>query len=213
MEEELLKTLGDFTSRENWDKFFTIKGSHDPFEWYSEWLEVSDMLLHELRSLAPASPDARGTEYRSGSAAAPDATACRILVPGCGNSRLSECLHDAGFRDIINIDFSRVVISDMLRLHIRTRPSMRWRVMDMTDLQVLFLVAPLAFFVCLKVFWSGLRLYLLILCKSGLQFLLVSFKIDLSTNFFMESFVFTVTFHFLHRFLFVFSLTKFFWQI
>ncbi|CAN6462771.1 unnamed protein product [Victoria cruziana] len=135
MEEELLKTLGDFTSRENWDKFFTIKGSHDPFEWYSEWLEVSDMLLHELRSLAPASPDARGTEYRSGSAAAPDATACRILVPGCGNSRLSECLHDAGFRDIINIDFSRVVISDMLRLHIRTRPSMRWRVMDMTDLQ------------------------------------------------------------------------------
>ncbi|KAF3794158.1 Methyltransferase-like protein 13 [Nymphaea thermarum] len=135
MEEELLKTLGDFTNRENWDKFFTIKGSNDPFEWYSEWPEVSGLLLHELRSLSPASSDGCGTGDCSGSAAAPDATACRILVPGCGNSRLSEGLYDAGFRDITNIDFSRIVISDMLRLHIRSRPIMRWRVMDMTDLQ------------------------------------------------------------------------------
>ncbi|KAL6977209.1 hypothetical protein U1Q18_026006, partial [Sarracenia purpurea var. burkii] len=32
-EEELLKTLGDFTSKENWDNFFTIRGGDDSFEW------------------------------------------------------------------------------------------------------------------------------------------------------------------------------------
>ncbi|KAI8032924.1 hypothetical protein LOK49_LG01G02682 [Camellia lanceoleosa] len=32
-QEELLKTLGDFTSKETWDKFFTIRGSDDSFEW------------------------------------------------------------------------------------------------------------------------------------------------------------------------------------
>ncbi|KAK9732986.1 hypothetical protein RND81_04G036000 [Saponaria officinalis] len=60
-----------------------------------------------------------------------------MLVPGCGNSRLSEQLYDAGFQDITNVDFSKVVISDMLRRNVRYRPSMRWRVMDITDMQKL----------------------------------------------------------------------------
>ncbi|KAM7485866.1 hypothetical protein LguiA_001875 [Lonicera macranthoides] len=58
------------------------------------------------------------------------------MVPGCGKSRLSEHLYDAGFRDITNIDFSKVVISEMLRRNVRLRPGMRWRVMDMISMQV-----------------------------------------------------------------------------
>ena len=38
----------------------------------------------------------------------------QILVPDCGNSRPSEHLYDSGFEDITNVDFSKVVISDML---------------------------------------------------------------------------------------------------
>ncbi|CAH9120890.1 unnamed protein product [Cuscuta epithymum] len=109
---ELLQTLGDFTSKENWDNFFTIRGSDDAFEWYSEWPQLQDHLIAQI------SEDSH------------------ILVPGCGNSKLSEHLYDSGRRNITNIDFSKVVISDMLRRNVRARPEMKWRVMDMTAMQL-----------------------------------------------------------------------------
>lgn len=115
---EILETLGDFTSKENWDKFFTLRGAGDSFEWYAEWPALGDPLVAELSSFSAAD------------------TPVEILVPGCGSSRVSECLYDAGFRQITNIDFSKVVVSDMLRRCVRSRPEMRWRVMDMTDMQV-----------------------------------------------------------------------------
>ncbi|GMH28276.1 hypothetical protein Nepgr_030119 [Nepenthes gracilis] len=137
-DEELLSTLGDFTSKENWDKFFTIRGSAG-FEWYAEWHELKDHLLPLLSSYV-ASPDAfsAATTYASATEQPPPSTSkenFRILVPGCGNSLLSEHLYDAGFHAITNIDFSKVVISDMLRRNVRRRPGLRWRVMDMTNMQ------------------------------------------------------------------------------
>ncbi|XP_010510163.1 PREDICTED: methyltransferase-like protein 13 isoform X4 [Camelina sativa] len=117
--DDFLQTLEDFTSKENWDKFFTLRGNDDSFEWYAEWPQLRDSLLPLLQDSSSSS---------SGS--------LQILVPGCGNSRLSEHLYDAGFRDITNVDFSKVVISDMLRRNIRTRPELRWRVMDITKMQL-----------------------------------------------------------------------------
>ncbi|KAK7247088.1 hypothetical protein RIF29_41965 [Crotalaria pallida] len=111
-EDSILETLGDFTSKENWDKFFSIRGKGDSFEWYAEWAQLKDPLLSLIQ---PPSN--------------------HLLVPGCGNSRLSEHLYDSGFISITNIDFSKVVISDMLRRNVRDRPHMRWRVMDMTQMQ------------------------------------------------------------------------------
>ncbi|KAM7485918.1 hypothetical protein LguiA_001927 [Lonicera macranthoides] len=130
-QEELLKTLGDFTSKDNWDKFFSIRGTDDSFECYADWPQLRHPLLPHLSTDEP--PES------SSSAAAGEAEAAssaQILVPGCGNSRLSEHLYDAGFRDITNIDFSKVVISEMLRRNGRLRPGMRWRVMDMTSMQL-----------------------------------------------------------------------------
>ncbi|KDP39345.1 hypothetical protein JCGZ_01102 [Jatropha curcas] len=124
--DELLNTLGDFTSKENWDKFFTIRGSDDSFEWYAEWTELRQPLLSLLLDGAPSSAD---------NDSIPPTSSLQLLVPGCGNSRLSEHLYDAGVKDITNIDFSKVVISDMLRRNVRERPGMRWRVMDMTAMQ------------------------------------------------------------------------------
>ncbi|KAJ4891421.1 S-adenosyl-L-methionine-dependent methyltransferases superfamily protein [Raphanus sativus] len=114
--DDFLQTLEDFTSKENWDKFFTLRGKDDSFEWYAEWPQLRDSLLPLLRASSSGS--------------------LQILVPGCGNSRLSEHLYDAGFRDVTNVDFSKVVISDMLRRNIRSRPEMRWRVMDITKMQL-----------------------------------------------------------------------------
>ncbi|XVE74431.1 hypothetical protein DITRI_Ditri12bG0016900 [Diplodiscus trichospermus] len=120
--DDLLRTLGDFTSKENWDSFFTIRGSDDSFEWYAEWPQLRDSLLPLLQQQQRLSPSSSSSSLQ-------------ILVPGCGNSRLSEHLYDAGFEDITNIDFSKVVVSNMLRRNVRDRPNMRWRVMDMTQMQ------------------------------------------------------------------------------
>ncbi|KAL1210193.1 hypothetical protein V5N11_006047 [Cardamine amara subsp. amara] len=119
--DDFLQTLEDFTSKENWDKFFTLRGNDDSFEWYAEWPQLRDSLLPLLRDSSSSSSSS---------------SSLQILVPGCGNSRLSEHLYDAGFRDITNVDFSKVVITDMLRRNIRTRPELRWRVMDITKMQL-----------------------------------------------------------------------------
>ncbi|KAL3828407.1 hypothetical protein ACJIZ3_017209 [Penstemon smallii] len=118
-QEELLKTLGDFTSKENWDQFFTIRGSNDTFEWYAEWPRLRNLLTTHLSFPSPSPPPEE----------------LSILVPGCGNSKMSEHLYDVGFKNITNIDFSKVVISDMLRRNVRERPEMKWRIMDMTNMQ------------------------------------------------------------------------------
>lgn len=123
---DLLQTLGDFTSKENWDKFFTIRGTGDSFEWYAEWPQLRDPLIYLIGAPTSSPPP-------------------QILVPGCGNSRLSEHLYDAGFHGITNVDFSKVVISDMLRRNVRDRPDMRWRVMDMTSMQVVINIFDLVF--------------------------------------------------------------------
>ncbi|KAK6122905.1 hypothetical protein DH2020_043371 [Rehmannia glutinosa] len=136
-QEELLKTLGDFTSKENWDQFFTIRGSDDSFEWYAEWPQLQSLLTTHLLESAAAPRSAL------------QAAEVSILVPGCGNSKLSEHLYDAGFRNITNVDFSKVVISDMLRRNVRERPGMKWRVMDMTSMQVKRLLKAGGKFICL----------------------------------------------------------------
>ncbi|KAG4923949.1 hypothetical protein JHK87_049489 [Glycine soja] len=64
-----------------------------------------------------------------------DNIASKLLIPGCGNFRLSEHLYDAGHTAITNIDFSKIVISDMLHRNVRDHPLMRWRIMDMTAMQ------------------------------------------------------------------------------
>ena len=47
---------------------------------------------------------------------------------GCGNSKLSQQMYDAGYKNIVNIDISPVVIQQM-KSH---SPQMEWIVMDAT---------------------------------------------------------------------------------
>lgn len=57
----------------------------------------------------------------------------RILVIGCGNSNFSSELYDDGYHNIINIDFSKVVIEKMKELN-KLRSEMIWLEMDMCEL-------------------------------------------------------------------------------
>ncbi|KAM7460788.1 hypothetical protein LguiA_001910 [Lonicera macranthoides] len=90
-QEELLKTLGDFTSKDNWDKFFSIRGTDDSFEWYADWPQLRRPLLSQLSTDEP--PDSSSSSSSAAAAGEAEASSsAQILVPGCGNSRLSEHL-------------------------------------------------------------------------------------------------------------------------
>ena len=71
-----------FQLKEYWDTFFTRRNV--PFEWYGEYLDLCHLLHKYVKQ-----PN-------------------KLLVVGCGNSKLSEDLYDAGIHNISNIDISEV---------------------------------------------------------------------------------------------------------
>ncbi|KAL8042373.1 hypothetical protein ABFX02_09G046200 [Erythranthe guttata] len=117
---EMPFTFGKFTVRESWDFFFASRSGDDFCEWYSDWPRIRTSLTAHLLFPSWKVP--------------PPPENVRILVPACGNSKLSEHLYDDGFTDITNVDFSKVLISAMLKRNIRERPLMKWRVMDITNM-------------------------------------------------------------------------------
>ena len=50
---------------------------------------------------------------------------------GCGNSKLSQQMFEAGYKEIVNIDISPAVIEQMAKVS----PDMVWEVMDATDMR------------------------------------------------------------------------------
>lgn len=107
----------DFKELQYWESFFKMRDGN-PFEWYGDYADFAQLLAQHCGMASPV----------------PDAP-LKILVPGCGNSELSARLYDVGFTHIVNIDFSKKVIVEMLKKHLRQRPDMKWRVMDMTDMK------------------------------------------------------------------------------
>ena len=91
--------------KEYWDSFFSKRSK--AFEWYGEYTDLCHILHKYLKP------------------------SCRILVVGCGNSKLSEDLYDAGFHTIDNIDISDVVIWQMLAKNKQKRPKMTYTKMDL----------------------------------------------------------------------------------
>lgn len=58
----------------------------------------------------------------------------KILIVGCGNANFSEDLYDAGYKNIWNIDISKVVIEQMSKRNF-TRKKMKYEVMDCCNLK------------------------------------------------------------------------------
>lgn len=63
-----------------------------------------------------------------------DRQTSRILVAGCGTSKLSAQLADIGFDDIVSIDNDSGCISHMMNLH-REDPRLKWYVHDLVEPQ------------------------------------------------------------------------------
>lgn len=81
------------------------------FDWFKSYADIADL----MRGLIP------------------DKNA-RILMLGCGNSKLSEEMYDDGYKHIVNTDYSGVVIEKMKHRNAHIRPEMEWHEMDIRQL-------------------------------------------------------------------------------
>jgi ubiquinone/menaquinone biosynthesis C-methylase UbiE len=95
-----------FNKRDYWDERFKDEVKYD---WLMEYQHVEK----ELVSLVKPED--------------------RILIVGCGNSTFSRSMYDAGFHNIVNIDYSKVVIEHMSAANAECE-GMSWLEMDMTNL-------------------------------------------------------------------------------
>lgn len=105
----LPKTHEEFSHADYWNTFFKKRGKK-MFEWYGEYPELCEILLKYIKIKDD------------------------ILIVGCGNSTLSMSLYDVGYRNIINIDISHIVIKQMRDINKSTRPNLIYEYMDATKI-------------------------------------------------------------------------------
>ncbi|XP_025112639.1 methyltransferase-like protein 13 isoform X2 [Pomacea canaliculata] len=99
----------EFSSSEYWNSFFRKRGQK-AFEWYGEFTELCG-IFHKYIKLSD-----------------------RVLMVGCGNSRLSEEMYDVGYHSIANIDISDIVIKQMREKNAKQRLEMTFEKMDVTQM-------------------------------------------------------------------------------
>ncbi|XP_043250417.1 eEF1A lysine and N-terminal methyltransferase homolog [Colletes gigas] len=105
----LPKTHEEFSQVEYWNTFFKKRGKKH-FEWYGEYSELCGILLKYIKIKD------------------------NILIVGCGNSTVSMCLYDVGYRNIINIDISHIVIKQMRDINASVRSDLIYTQMDATQM-------------------------------------------------------------------------------
>lgn len=96
----------NYKLKEYWDKRYT---KEDNFEWCKGYDDFKQFIHEHARKCD------------------------RILMLGCGNSTLSEEMYKDGYRNIVNIDFSPVVIENMKR-KCKDLVEMEWMVMDIMSM-------------------------------------------------------------------------------
>lgn len=98
----------EFADKDYWEKFFKLRGDK-AFEWYGEYENLCGLIHQYIKQ----------TE--------------KILMVGCGNSKLSESMYDVGnITNIVNIDLSANVIQQMSAKN-KKRTKMSFVKMDMLN--------------------------------------------------------------------------------
>ncbi|KAK7685639.1 hypothetical protein QCA50_010983 [Cerrena zonata] len=101
-----------YGTKEYWDQRYSQESEEDSFDWFKTYSDIAPI----IRELVP------------------DKNA-RILMLGCGNSKLSEEMYDDGYKQIVNTDYSDILIEKMKHKHQELRPEMQWLEMDVRDLK------------------------------------------------------------------------------
>jgi len=84
----LPKSAQQFNEKQYWETFFAKRGT-EAFEWYGEYPQLCQVLDKYVK------------------------TKDNILVAGCGNSTLSADMWNVGYRSMVSVDISEVVIRQM----------------------------------------------------------------------------------------------------
>lgn len=105
----LPKSTEEFSQVDYWNTFFKKRGKKN-FEWYGEYPELCSIFLKYIN------------------------VKDNVLIVGCGNSTVSMCLYDAGYRNITNIDISHIVIKQMHDINATVRPKLIYLHMDATQM-------------------------------------------------------------------------------
>lgn len=100
--------MAQYGKQDYWEERYNQDS--EPFDWYQRWSGVKDILP---QFILPTS---------------------QILNIGCGNSRMSEEMYDDGFINIMNIDYSQVVVKAMQEKY-SDKPTMRYEHMDCRQME------------------------------------------------------------------------------
>ena len=94
----------NYSKKEYWNERFEHTDTN--FDWYVDWKQLSKYIIPIL------TPDSK------------------ILMVGCGNSKMSNQMYASNYKDITNIDISDIVIEKMKNQY----PEMKWEEMDATKM-------------------------------------------------------------------------------
>lgn len=81
----------------------------EPFDWYQRYSGISDKIAGQINKND------------------------RVLMLGCGNSRITEEMYEDGYTSLVNVDISKVVIDQMSDKH-KDKTTVTWEVMNATQL-------------------------------------------------------------------------------
>ncbi|KAJ9104978.1 hypothetical protein QFC20_004417 [Naganishia adeliensis] len=114
--EGLPESNAGYGTRQYWEQRYASEDQDSSFDWFLQpeyLLPLLEPYLHEC---------GKGKDVR-------------VLMLGCGNSLLGEVMYDAGYHNVVNIDYSATLIEQMIARHAEKRPDMQWLEMDIRDLK------------------------------------------------------------------------------
>nr|VWO98231.1 Type III effector protein (Skwp 4) [Ganoderma boninense] len=82
----------EYGTKEYWDQRYTQESEETSFDWFKSYKDIADI----MRELIPDKSS-------------------RILMLGCGNSTLSQDMYEDGYKNIVNTDYSGILIDKMKR--------------------------------------------------------------------------------------------------
>ncbi|KAE9399951.1 S-adenosyl-L-methionine-dependent methyltransferase [Gymnopus androsaceus JB14] len=110
---DILPEFNDqYGTKDYWNQRYTQEADGASFDWFKSYSEIASILQDLI----------------------PDRSS-KILMLGCGNSKLSQDMYDDGYQNIVNTDYSSVIIEKMKERHGESSPSMDWYEMDVRDLK------------------------------------------------------------------------------
>ncbi|KAI0738534.1 S-adenosyl-L-methionine-dependent methyltransferase [Daedaleopsis nitida] len=112
MTDVLPKKNEEYGTKKYWDQRYTQESEDSSFDWFKSYSDVAEI----MREIVPDKSS-------------------RILMLGCGNSTLSQDMYDDGYKNIVNTDYSAILIEKMRHKHEQSTPEMEWYEMDIRDLK------------------------------------------------------------------------------